>query len=511
MASTKPHIPKNVLRRLLCLQTMKGFSSMVLDFDEIRQGIVNLQVGLDMTVRDILGKDRIPPAQQENLNVTWLQYAARTGDIPLAYEMIRFGANIEVKDNERGQTALNMAYERYLESQSPTRRMRFPHIDGVSELVQVGSRAREIALMLVEQHANIDVTFDEDLKVTILHMACMVKDWDFVGLLIRHGAREKMNVYGYLPSDILTPEEQNRFKQILSAAPTQRAPRMCPCWSGEILLECHAKEPKPYPSEFLCRCRSGKSHKRCCEGRNFDRMEVWNAKEGWIQPMDIPSPGFSTGGRDSLRTYLASMPASLQLGAAANLKAIHDVYFDAHLSSDVDALVSKNIVDPAFAWAVKRSRWIPRPLGPIRSKPHMAAHAEKFNGYVDEYIRKGIDSRPKPVIERAAKIHPSGGALYKVCEGPGCKMQEDGGSISFKRCGKCRLAFYCGVDCQRAHWKGHKITCCSPSQTERALPSQKVMQEHIITPLVDGTDHNTEKLEYYDEVVAQLLQSEGSN
>ncbi|TDH71888.1 hypothetical protein CCR75_002676 [Bremia lactucae] len=31
----------------------------------------------------------------------------------------------------------------------------------------------------------------------------------------------------------------------------------------------------------------------------------------------------------------------------------------------------------------------------------------------------------------------------------------------FKRCGSCRLVWYCGASCQTSHWKYHKVICCS--------------------------------------------------
>jgi hypothetical protein len=33
------------------------------------------------------------------------------------------------------------------------------------------------------------------------------------------------------------------------------------------------------------------------------------------------------------------------------------------------------------------------------------------------------------------------------------------GGVSFKQCGGCRKVSYCGEECQRAHWKAHKVVC----------------------------------------------------
>lgn len=38
----------------------------------------------------------------------------------------------------------------------------------------------------------------------------------------------------------------------------------------------------------------------------------------------------------------------------------------------------------------------------------------------------------------------------------------------FQVCGRCRIAYYCGVECQRAAWKTHKLTCVS----RKAQPQQ---------------------------------------
>lgn len=51
--------------------------------------------------------------------------------------------------------------------------------------------------------------------------------------------------------------------------------------------------------------------------------------------------------------------------------------------------------------------------------------------------------------------HLPDGREYIVCDGPGCS--EKGPP---KRCSRCRMTFYCGVACQRTHWKtGHKTEC----------------------------------------------------
>ena len=39
------------------------------------------------------------------------------------------------------------------------------------------------------------------------------------------------------------------------------------------------------------------------------------------------------------------------------------------------------------------------------------------------------------------------------------------GILHHKPCGKCKITFYCGSECQRTHWKaGHKKHCKTPEE-----------------------------------------------
>jgi hypothetical protein len=43
-----------------------------------------------------------------------------------------------------------------------------------------------------------------------------------------------------------------------------------------------------------------------------------------------------------------------------------------------------------------------------------------------------------------------------------CGRRGSGSGVKLKPCSRCKAVFYCGVDCQRRHWKeGHKLSCCS--------------------------------------------------
>ncbi|TDL24191.1 hypothetical protein BD410DRAFT_838248 [Rickenella mellea] len=483
MPSTKPHLPKNVLKKLLELPMMKGSLSATMtdNFDRVRLAIIKHDLGIDGLV-----DFEVPGPLPDGGKRTCLEFAALTGDLILAYEMIRLGATIETKDSD-SQTAVHLAYQRYFQYRKASR-MFSKFVHSAHDVPPAGYRCREIARVLVEQHASLDVGADEDPpKLTILHLACAALDWEFIELLLHHGARDTPDQNGRLITQYMTQEQRDRYNHIISTAPTERPPRTCPCWSGKTLAECHAKHRQPYPAEFLCLCGSGKTFKRCCLPRNRSREEFWNADEEWIQSEDtvtIPLhvPEAAREAFDSI--FPSGEPgSSIHVPFNSEVQKTFDRILDEDLLSQVDSVVQRNLIDPAFAYAVKSVGWVPKPLGgPVYSKTQMEFRAGLFNDFVDEYIGQGTDKRPKLEIERAAKMRPSCGALYKVCEAKQCDLQEGGDIAPFKRCGKCRLTFYCSSDCQKADWKHHKKICGSHGQVELPLPSQQAFERYIMNP-----------------------------
>ena len=49
-----------------------------------------------------------------------------------------------------------------------------------------------------------------------------------------------------------------------------------------------------------------------------------------------------------------------------------------------------------------------------------------------------------------------------ACNGPGCAV-----AIALERCAGCHATRYCGVECQKAHWRAHK-PACKEAQAARA-------------------------------------------
>lgn len=72
----------------------------------------------------------------------------------------------------------------------------------------------------------------------------------------------------------------------------------------------------------------------------------------------------------------------------------------------------------------------------------------------------------KELLDTTAKLtgqqkqNSASSLIPKVC---GACRKETG---AFKRCGSCRLIWYCGINCQMSHWKYHKIVCRSALSAE---------------------------------------------
>ncbi|CAN0459269.1 unnamed protein product, partial [Ectocarpus sp. 12 AP-2014] len=47
------------------------------------------------------------------------------------------------------------------------------------------------------------------------------------------------------------------------------------------------------------------------------------------------------------------------------------------------------------------------------------------------------------------------------CARPACGKRQGNasGGAKFKVCSRCQVAMYCSGECQKAHWKTHKMEC----------------------------------------------------
>ena len=89
-------------------------------------------------------------------------------------------------------------------------------------------------------------------------------------------------------------------------------------------------------------------------------------------------------------------------------------------------------------------RWMAEdPGGQLGRASRAASHAAEAAGQVPEEAKR-------QVLEQCSQT-----AILNPCDGCGERRPVE----EQKRCGGCRLASYCSVECQRSHWKAHKPQC----------------------------------------------------
>ncbi|KAK7465258.1 hypothetical protein VKT23_005237 [Stygiomarasmius scandens] len=190
---------------------------------------------------------------------TFLHLALKHADVPLAYEIIRIGIDINFKDTE-GVTPLFYALEHLLALHEVYKAVTQPGfrkptksapqsirtaLDPDNIKTRMGDISK-IAILIIEQHANVDAGA---FGYTPISLAAQAQQWDLVRLLLRHGARHSQ-------SQISSTADRIRLSSIMNEvkASSPRPAQPCPCWSGKLLSECHDSSRQPYPDHFLCGC-----------------------------------------------------------------------------------------------------------------------------------------------------------------------------------------------------------------------------------------------------------------
>ncbi|KAJ7695939.1 hypothetical protein B0H17DRAFT_1131132 [Mycena rosella] len=420
---------------------------------------------------------------------SFLHMAVDDTDPPLACEMIRHGTLIDT-ENAKGQTPLMQALERIWDLHSVLKRSTVkgplpPTMQGYkTQIENAQNRVRYIAVILIGQHANVNATVNWQGKVvSSLHLACATDDWDLVSLLLEHGAEsEPTPTCVDVDTFLVTAASKRRLKGLKANAKATRPLRICPCFSGEPMSECHSKR-LPYPDDFTCSCGSGKVYEKCCKARNIRLTEIWDEETKWIQPsrtVSLPNgpPSFASP------EVHAVMEQFKQNGDMEKvMKMVPEAMFNPEVREVFDECLElgcqENIADPAFTFAYFETKYFPSPQGRSSSKHWCRQKQKEWNAAVDKYIESGVDSRPRSEIEEAAKIGISLGAMYRACEADGCDKVEGRDIEKMLTCARCKMTFYCGAACQKAHWRTHKPVCGSVEQTERPLPSQVALGDFV--------------------------------
>ncbi|KAF9471246.1 hypothetical protein BDN70DRAFT_869315 [Pholiota conissans] len=365
------------------------------------------------------------------------------GDILALCELIRCGANPDLDDaycvppmfiviNKMVRLHMPDKFVALKENGEPPNQ---------SDIEMALYQCEQVIRILVEQHVDVNKT---NGPVSYLQAACFMKNWDLITLFLEHGAKNTMP--HFVIEKYMTEAEQARFYSLVRAKSNKKRPlRICPCWSGKTIKNCHSKA-QPYPSKFICVCGSGKIYEKCCL-RKCPMVEKWDDAHGFID--HYMAEQMCPSATDEERIHVAGLLAG----------------------------VIEPFADPAFIYALRRSAFCPLPFGSNFSRKIQEGGMRTWNSLVDQYIEEGTDKRSKFDIERAAKIGIRAGALIRTCEGVGCCKVERRDIEALKSCAKCNIAVYCSAVCQRSAWPTHKKVCCTKKQKAQPLPSQHRMAE----------------------------------
>lgn len=289
------------------------------------------------------------PGFTQQARRTWLHHCAMFGDVLALCELIGLGATSDKADSN-GVTPLHMAYTEMKILKNPAYGVMKTDgsIANKAYKEQEFKRLARVARILIEQHANVNTIID---GTSLIDLSCTWKDWDTIALLLRHGAKPSAST----SSCITHRADRKRFTDLVKSCGTfqTRPPRVCPCWSGESVPDCHGKEGKPYPDRYICVCGSGKVYRQCCPKRGRYVIEKWNhSSQRILHDYD------STTGNvvpESLRNQFGAASRILE---TAGMDSTPDVV--AAQRRIAEELLLKGEIDPAFAYGLNQSIFFPR-------------------------------------------------------------------------------------------------------------------------------------------------------
>ncbi|KZV91505.1 hypothetical protein EXIGLDRAFT_837077 [Exidia glandulosa HHB12029] len=388
---------------------------------------------------------------------TMLHVAASTGDILAVYELLRWGAQLDVVD-AYGDTALMTGLQFMRRLRWLQTRTAIPS-QADAQLEWWIMRCMQISGMLVRHHANVNCVSPVG---TPLRIVLAMGIWDLVELLLEHGADPvKALETAEFDDTVFDSNTRGRFAMLCQKyAARSRPPRRCPCSSGLPTIACHATgPPKPRPLAFLCFCKSGKSYKDCCSGDGVVWEEFWSPEKNRIVCRRASSPVSSDPARFVTSDYVAAMQQEIPETIMSNMRVV------------IVELHKYKMVDPAFLYAFEKLGALPETTRVKQPRKVRTTTHEKWNDAVEEYIAGGSDSRPAAKIRAAARVDANGEAQFQRCGSASCKRVEDFPG-QLRGCAGCKQARYCDANCQKAAWKVHKKVCKSVSDmTDHLLPS----------------------------------------
>ncbi|KAF9560364.1 hypothetical protein CPC08DRAFT_708165 [Agrocybe pediades] len=414
-----------------------------------------------------------------------LHYVVKTGDLPLVYEYLYLGMDPDYKD-VNGESVFASAVRMLSEKTKSV-----PGVRGNRATTTTGSdptyldRLTKIIELFIGQHADVNQKFKGK---SLLQMACRSNsehNWKVINLLLQHGASASLPLSNYFPS---SEDDRGRLSRLKASvvAGGQRPDRICPCWSGKILLECHGVHNAKisYPNYYLCPCGSKKSYKACCEKR-WPLFETWDAEKGRI--ISFWKSKMSENASPELAEVMSNMQSLSFMDDdddGNQGKETSAVPFKGLTKEKLEKfrvkMIELGLVDEAFAFAMRLMRF-PLPVNrKTAARLLRSAQQTNWNACIDKYIALGVDKRSRFDIERAAKISQWGGPYIRDCEFAECGKVEFRDVEKMRQCAKCQIIVYCSQECQKADWPRHKQECGAEWQAPRGLPSQENIMRYFL-------------------------------
>lgn len=296
-------------------------------------------------------------------------YMVSSGDVIAVAEFLYFGATPDLEDPTDGATPLWVVSK---EIANITEHQNGPFINIVKSLTEltpvrmtkenVLRRLGWIVRMLVEQHADVHKTAN---NLSILQLAYNAQRWDHIVLLIKHGARPSRDFH------FASSADERRISSLVEInRNSPRPPRVCPCWSGKTIGDCHATL-LPYPLKYLCVCGSGKTYERCCHSKNAVVLEQWDPIRNRIKhdyEAQLNNPHRQARERmDATALMVQRMLAKSEAVDADHASVVLPLTAELDIQRRVEAnrtvleeLSSRGVLDPAFAYVWRKAGFCPQ-------------------------------------------------------------------------------------------------------------------------------------------------------
>ncbi|KAJ6453459.1 hypothetical protein C8R47DRAFT_1168000 [Mycena vitilis] len=389
--------------------------------------------------------------------------------------MIRLGTPLNTV-NSRGRTPLLQGLERMselhavLSIRAPNHLLPQQILEYRKGIENVQARLRYMVVVLIKQQADVNTSVQwRGNVVSSLHFVCSMEGWELVGLLLEHGAQTTPTLAcAAINTSLATNTARRRFASLqANAIGITRPPRLCPCFSGRPVADCHSKW-LPYPDHFICSCGSTKEYAKCCKARKIELAETRDeGRESMtlrrrIRLPDSQVPAFvSPETRALLESCEGKTGMKMEEAAMLGYKQMTDPKYRARVTEGLELTCRQGkIADPAFNFAYLETAFFPSPQGRTSSKHYCRQRQKEWNAAVlEKYISSGVDARPVSEIEEAAKVGVSLGAMYRAYEADGCGKVEGRNIEKVFTCAGCQMTFYCSPRCQRMQWAAHKPLC----------------------------------------------------